>query len=695
MGAKIEKATSISTDRRGERGAALVTAMMISFLLLVACIALLLESSMNTANVTDATSEEQAYYAAESGIQSTLDALRHNPRPNPLLDATKLPYPPDPDAAEENQITYLRAVRRETSNATCTLSGSTVTCTDPLDAAPNATRLSRWLPYNWPSAATSKDRIVLGDPGSYSPINGFAYSVEVSDPDHTSDTIKYTVGYTVDGGVPQADGSVLRTFGSGLNKTDIKFTPPTGEQTVDISNGAGNQNIGAFRMTKTGTGGTIPDLDGLSDADGDLVKDQPVRFKIILTITQPSNAGYVVIRGYISPPGATLDGGPPPSTNPDCPRPTVAAGGVGVYYLFDSQGFLNFGSRQNINNTGCIVEESPSTHHGPYGTYLAGHLVNASASGTDQLLNMNFTQPQPRRLLVKSTGYGPRGARKQLETIIQRNYFDGLGAPSPITLIGPPCSNAAADTTGPPPCPGTLLDSTFLFDLSSSNQVFYTGKDKNLRMFQPPMGVTNDHNIDYLRLALESKADVVGTPSNVLYELPFWLQTPYNLDQAIQLWRAEADSSGNYWGPTSSPPTDGIYGDYATGTGLVVIDTDATMKDDGGGIVVVTGKLTINGNFKFKGIILVTGKGGIERKGNGTGEVAGAMIIAPYDAAGLACSGTPLTGTPQNTTLTNKCFMSPQFKVNGGGNSDTMGNSQAVASGLSGLGNFVKGVAEK
>ena len=60
MNPRIEKPTKSIRDRKSERGAALVTVMMISFLLLVASIALILESTMNTANVTDATSEEQA-----------------------------------------------------------------------------------------------------------------------------------------------------------------------------------------------------------------------------------------------------------------------------------------------------------------------------------------------------------------------------------------------------------------------------------------------------------------------------------------------------------------------------------------------------------------------------------------------------------------------------------------------------------
>jgi type II secretory pathway component PulK len=54
--------------RKNERGAALITVLMISFLLIVAAAALLFAASANTSDVTDATAEEQAYYAAESGI---------------------------------------------------------------------------------------------------------------------------------------------------------------------------------------------------------------------------------------------------------------------------------------------------------------------------------------------------------------------------------------------------------------------------------------------------------------------------------------------------------------------------------------------------------------------------------------------------------------------------------------------------
>jgi type II secretory pathway component PulK len=80
----------IQKNRENEKGAAMVMALMMSFLLLVGSAGLLLESALNTQNVTDATAEQQAYNAAESGIQSAINVLRGNTVPNPLLTLSKL-----------------------------------------------------------------------------------------------------------------------------------------------------------------------------------------------------------------------------------------------------------------------------------------------------------------------------------------------------------------------------------------------------------------------------------------------------------------------------------------------------------------------------------------------------------------------------------------------------------------------------
>ena len=63
---------------RGERGAALVTALLMTTLLLVAGGALIITSSMATTTAADSTAEMQAYYAAEAGLEAALGVLRRN-----------------------------------------------------------------------------------------------------------------------------------------------------------------------------------------------------------------------------------------------------------------------------------------------------------------------------------------------------------------------------------------------------------------------------------------------------------------------------------------------------------------------------------------------------------------------------------------------------------------------------------------
>jgi len=694
-----KEAGKYAKNRKSERGAALVTVMMVSFLMLVAVAGLLLEASMNTANVTDATSEEQAYYAAESGIQSVVDALRHHPQPSPLIDPAASPYPPATNANEANEIDYLRAVSRETSNiciqsnlANCvaTAPGS---YPDPLDRAPNQARLSRWLPYNWGpnggTAAASKDRIVLGDPAAYSPINGFAYSVQVSDPDFNGGMVNYTVSADLD--LAASGTQNTKTFTGPGGSTTITYTPPAA-QSVDITSGFGTGAMGSF--TISGSGGTIPTGSGLW------------RFKLLLTKTGglPTT---VVFRGYILPANLTLE-----TETSTCTMNEIS-------FLFDSQFYAAFGSRLELVDPSplpagspavCAVEEdkdnSSDTGNGPDGVFLAGWREKAAAVGQPLNVRLKMSKPHPTRLLIKSTGYGPKGARKELETIIQKNYFEGLGAPSPLTLIGPNCTPTAACID----IGTTLSNTTFLFSPGNSRPVFYTGKDRNLRYFLPPIGATNETNTSLIRAATNPatfNGAVYGTVENILDEMPAWLQTPANLHEKVLLLREEAEASGSYWlGNQNGVPV----GDYVTGTGITFIDGDLDISPSqlGGGILVVNGRITNNGGYSFKGLILVIGAGGMQRGGGGSATLEGNMVIAPYMSAGrrirtaltspvelsLACSGDPLT-VPQTPTLTNNCFYSPKYAISGGGGSDIMYNSQSVMNGLSGLGNFVKGVAEK
>jgi len=152
-----------------QRGAALLSTLLISALLLTAGAMLILTTSMSATNTFDAAAEMQAYYGAEAGIQATLNVLRGNVAPNPLFVAN-----PTGGVAPENRIDFTKALTRATSNAS----------TDPTTAG-FPLRLSHWLNYNFtPSGGTYPDRVAISQ--GYIPLTGTAYSIEVSDPDNTN-----------------------------------------------------------------------------------------------------------------------------------------------------------------------------------------------------------------------------------------------------------------------------------------------------------------------------------------------------------------------------------------------------------------------------------------------------------------------------------------------------------------------------
>src|SRR5882672_9650626 len=135
--------------RKNERGAALITSLLISTLLLVAGGALIQITSMSTANTVDATAETQAYYGAEAGLQAALNALRGNtthtgsalPTGMTTIDFRNAYIP-----ASSNDCPY------GTGGNPASLC-SAIPCQD-------CARLSRWLPYSDPQTAGT--RVTVG-----------------------------------------------------------------------------------------------------------------------------------------------------------------------------------------------------------------------------------------------------------------------------------------------------------------------------------------------------------------------------------------------------------------------------------------------------------------------------------------------------------------------------------------------------
>jgi hypothetical protein len=673
---KKQLQSCIEKDRSGERGAALVTVLMISFFLLAAISALLLEASMNTANVTDATAEQQAYYAAESGIQTVIDALRHDAVPNPLIDPSKSPYPPDPDADPANRLDYFKAVRVPTSNATAPTTAQCAVAPAPLDCT---ARLSRWLNYG--NAAAYPDRIALGDPTLYTERNGFAYKVTVQDPDNVGGVVQYnttntwTAPTTTTNTLTISGGEIKIKDPSNTNEITIQYTA-SNPYTKDVSSGQAVTDFGKFSIA--GSGPTF-------DTNGVTITTN-IRFTVRVYMTEPF-VGVKLMRG-------TLEKG------------TIKAGSVGTAKLFfDSRDFVLFSSILRLTG-GTLVEEKKGdlgAPSGPDGTYRTGYVIIPTAPGSsptpgETVLNGTFSAPEPVRILVRATGYGPMGAKKELESVIQKNYFSGLGAPSPLTLIGPPCTPVGACTPTAPPT--VSAPPKFVFNPGSSNGTIYNGKDKLLKAFLPPIGITHDPNLPIVLAAITGvyspfNGSVFGNASNIAEELPWWLQSPRNLEKTLDALKSAAIASGKYTSPTGTPPTSGggRYGDFASATGITFIDRDLEFSQDGGGILVVTGTLTFKGGFTYNGLIIVTGAGGILRTGGGSGSLQGNMIVAPYTKTGLSNGLT----CADDAAVLNKldCFLAPRYDISGGGGSDITYNSNNVANGLNALTNFAKGVAEK
>jgi Tfp pilus assembly protein PilX len=577
MKKEIKKAKKVNSEKRkDERGAAMVMVLLISFLLLIASGSLLLEVSKHTANVTDATAEQQAYNAAESGIQSALNVLRGNTAPNPLINTA--------ESADhiDNRIDFTKAVTLSTSNNTGDSSASA--------------RLSRWLNYD----STFNDRIILGTgtASTYDESTGYAYSVEVSDPDNTGTSVSYSTNAKI-------NGSFTGTFyGNYFNGVMITFDGAN-VSNLDVSSGLASTNFGKFRIRVFGGGATIPD---------------DIRFEIRVNMTSPYTAKRV-IRG-------TIESG------------TVTSSSVGsVRVDFDSRYY-------NLMGSDIALASDPLNLNPP----------STNSGYTD--ISGSITPAEPIRLKVTSRGFGPRGARKELEAIVRKNFFDGMIAPATLTMVG--------STTG------------FEFDAGQSQVVTYSGDDVVTDILIPPIGTSNDINLASVEANLAGagvRTDVIGQPANVEYELPTWLESAQNLDDVIQRLKNVAESSGRYF-PSGTTPTN--FGDNANATGITYVDGDIAFSAAGGGLMIVTGKLTLWGGFDFNGLIVVTGSGGVDRSGGGDGVLQGNIVIAPYDPDNLIAG-----------------FSGPKYDISGGGTSAVTYNSSSLANGLTAVSNFVLGVAEK
>ncbi|MDX6610864.1 MAG: hypothetical protein QOD75_50 [Blastocatellia bacterium] len=302
------------------------------------------------------------------------------------------------------------------------------------------------------------------------------------------------------------------------------------------------------------------------------------------------------------------------------------------------------------------------------GTYtpLTGIAFSVQISDPD---NTPVADGDPTRLLIRSTGYGPKGATKNLEMVVHRNFVS-FGLPAAITLVG---------------------GASMTFAMGNSNASGYSGDDHH----SPPLAgvaavAVSAANLNGAQTIINNLNAQGGggnqvTPSAALQlsdtNTPSFLTTAEKARSFLALERDIAQGDGRYF-LSQADVTGGMGTDITPLTtfidnyGGAAVDLGSGLQ--GVGLLIVTGNLITHGNTDFKGLILVLGAGRLDRDGNGNGHVDGGIIVANFDPSPTGTGG----------------FNNPYFSVNGAGNSDVRYDSEAIRKAFDSAGVSVAGLHE-
>jgi hypothetical protein len=250
-------------------------------------------------------------------------------------------------------------------------------------------------------------------------------------------------------------------------------------------------------------------------------------------------------------------------------------------------------------------------------------------------------------------GYGPRGARKQMETMISRFVFSY----TPRSLVALRSSDN-----------GTAMT----FDDGSSAAHSYSGYEPAGSTGIAAFAVTS--TIDAAHLT-GLTGTVTGNPVTErvdLQDLSSWLQTADEARRTLDRLEASSIAQNRHF-TTAAPPAS-----YGTDANPLFTFVNGDCNPGGGaGLVVCTGTVTFNGNDNFKGLILALGSGRLVRSGGGNGQTYGALAVAAF-----------------NRTAWGDGFLAPTYDTNGGGTSDMFFDPTWVQRALSTASRYPLGISE-
>lgn len=324
-------------------------------------------------------------------------------------------------------------------------------------------------------------------------------------------------------------------------------------------------------------------------------------------------------------------------------------------------------------------------------TATSGNVVNVSTDGVSRFQVTDVMDPdnylvkvvkcadatyQPDRLRIRVKGFGVRDSMKNMEVVVDRYTLD-YSVDSVIT---------GRNQSG----------SSISFILGDSTVTTISGQDIDSGKTIAAVAVDNAdyQSVNNVIDGCDPDGSNCGNGPNVTPDDPTVLasgNTPSFLETVAKtrafLYGPEgmeqlARNEGRYFtsGPAAIASAEGLGANRPDGI-FTFVDGDLVIgpgEPSGQGLLIVTGNLTLKGDFQWNGIILVLGQGNIIREGGGDGDIFGALFIAKFDKTGA------------DTDL----FQSPTVNTNGGGSSNIQYSSTYVDMAKAVGGHAVKGVRE-
>jgi len=270
---------------------------------------------------------------------------------------------------------------------------------------------------------------------------------------------------------------------------------------------------------------------------------------------------------------------------------------------------------------------------GTYRVYLTNDVLNTGG--------VTSTTDTNQRVTLTSFGFGPNNSRAVVQQVVEKIVLPPL--PGAIVLPGPNVIFDGANSNASGVSGGTKsaisLTSTTAETAVQTNLAGPPDRTSNYTCTTPPCINNDSATID-----------------------PTWTSVA-----GIEgLYNTLASMSGTI--TLGSPGTTTTLTAEQVGTTtdrkIVVVNGNAILGPvNGAGILVVTGQLTLSGDFNYHGLVMCIGQGSLFRTGGGSGEIDGSVFVAKTrDASNnlLATLGTS------------------SFNTNGGGNSDIVYDSDEL-----------------